>query len=187
MKAFRIAILALAAMGWAVAQDVPPPPKPADEGPSLEATMKFLQDKLPGQVNYIVYVHDNLAGTDGTESRSDGTSSVYADAGHCRVGYHGRHTVDGASVAEGDQRVLLKQVEDITVMPVEQQLQQASAKAGHPERSSKIEPTVFVLLVNISGGGVHEFNFYDETLCHRVAKALQHAVELCGGGSKEPF
>jgi hypothetical protein len=44
-----------------------------------------------------------------------------------------------------------------------------------------------VLLVNISGGGVHEFNFYDETLCHRVAKALQHAVELCGGGSKEPF
>jgi len=25
---------------------VPPPPKPADEGPSLEVTMKFIQDKL---------------------------------------------------------------------------------------------------------------------------------------------
>jgi hypothetical protein len=27
-------------------QPVPPPPKPADDGPSLEVTMKFIQDKL---------------------------------------------------------------------------------------------------------------------------------------------
>lgn len=27
----------------------------------------------------------------------------------------------------------------------------------------------------------------DATLAYRLAKALTHAVELCGGGSKEPF
>jgi alpha-D-ribose 1-methylphosphonate 5-phosphate C-P lyase len=32
------------------------------------------------------------------------------------------------------------------------------------------------------------FNFLDEDTANRVAKAMLHAVELCGGGSKpEPF
>jgi hypothetical protein len=29
--------------------------------------------------------------------------------------------------------------------------------------------------------------FYDETLSDRVSKALQHAVDLCGGGRQDPF
>jgi hypothetical protein len=39
-----------------------PPPKPAD-GPSLEVTMKFIQDKMNdvGPVNYVEYNHDNVA------------------------------------------------------------------------------------------------------------------------------
>ena len=50
----------------AVAQQkksVPPPPKPQDAGPSLEVTMKFIQDKMNdvGPVNYVEYNHDNVA------------------------------------------------------------------------------------------------------------------------------
>jgi hypothetical protein len=29
--------------------------------------------------------------------------------------------------------------------------------------------------------------FYEDTLADRVSKALQHAVNLCGGGNQEPF
>jgi len=36
-------------------------------------------------------------------------------------------------------------------------------------------------------GGEKDFALYDESLANRIAKALVHAVELCGGGSKEPF
>jgi len=100
MEAFRIAMLALASMGCAVAQDVPPPPKPADEGPSLEATMKFLQDKLPGKANFIVYAHDNVAGTDWTVSESVETSNVSADASRCRVDVHYR-TIQGGQTTVG--------------------------------------------------------------------------------------
>jgi len=46
------------------AQDVPPPPKPV-EGPSLEATMKFIQDKLneQGKVNYVTTLRNNQTNT----------------------------------------------------------------------------------------------------------------------------
>jgi hypothetical protein len=47
----------------------PPPPKPADKGPSLVDTMKFIQDKLTDQ-NKIIYVDD---GTDTEEGTNFGT------------------------------------------------------------------------------------------------------------------
>jgi hypothetical protein len=31
------------------------------------------------------------------------------------------------------------------------------------------------------------FPFTDADLADRVAKAITHAIELCGGGNKEPF
>src|SRR5580700_11220871 len=72
MKRGLMAIgFAVLAVSWALAQQkksVLPPPKPADEGPSLEVTMKFIQDKLNdvGAVNYATYTHDNAAGNDWT-------------------------------------------------------------------------------------------------------------------------
>jgi hypothetical protein len=39
---------------------------------------------------------------------------------------------------------------------------------------------------DVKGGNL--VTFFDEQLANRVAKALVHAVERCGGGSKpEPF
>jgi hypothetical protein len=32
-----------------------------------------------------------------------------------------------------------------------------------------------------------EFYLFDETMANRVAQAMVHAVELCGGGKDEPF
>jgi hypothetical protein len=31
------------------------------------------------------------------------------------------------------------------------------------------------------------FSFSDVDLANRVAKAMVHAIELCGGGNKDPF
>jgi hypothetical protein len=135
-------LVGLLLVATALAQDVPPPPKPQDEGPSLEVTMKFLQDKLPGKVNYKDF-------------------SVFPN---------------------------VKLVQEIVVMPAEQLFKKNESNAGHPELSSTVDPPVFALVVKSSNGEVfNPFWFDDETLAHRVAKALLHAVELCGGGNKEPF
>lgn len=56
LNPFRwITTLALASMGWAIAQDVPLPPPMQAVAASLEDTMKFIQDKPPGTVNYFIY------------------------------------------------------------------------------------------------------------------------------------
>jgi hypothetical protein len=183
----RVAILTAFLLSIAAAQDVPPPPKPQDDGPSLDVTMKFLQDKLPSKVNYILYLHDNVVGTDGTLNESLEISNVSADTGRCRVDYHFRQTVDGKTDPDTDAWVLLKQVQEIVVMPMEQWQKQVDAEGSHPELSEKVDPAVFALVYKRSDGHRSQFAFYDETLSHRVAKALQHAVELCGGGSQEPF
>jgi hypothetical protein len=62
----RFIILAAFLSSIASAQDVPPPPKPRDEGPSLADTMKFIDGKLGsiGRLSFIAYFHDNTRGND---------------------------------------------------------------------------------------------------------------------------
>jgi len=180
MKAFWISTLALASIVCVIAQDVPPPPPMRGDAASLKDTMKFIQDKLPGKVNYIVYGHDNVTGVDGTGKRSFEVNNVSADAGLCSIRFHSRfdNGKNANNVADRDDEIFLKQVREITLMTMDQVVQRADAKAGHPERSNKVD------------WGEHRammFNFYDETMSDRVSKALQHAVDLCGGGSQEPF
>src|ERR1022692_5124699 len=68
-------------------QDVPPPPKPKDDGPSLEVTMKFIQDKLAevGRVNWVAYVHDSTNGNDWTEKMSTEASRIQASVESCAI------------------------------------------------------------------------------------------------------
>jgi hypothetical protein len=188
-----ICFVALAFNG-ALAQEkktVPPPPKPVDDGPSLEATMKFIQDKLNdiGPVNYMAYSHDNATGNDRTDQWKYEANKVVADAGGCRIDYHWKTEFRGAVAGEGDGWFSLKAVRDVVVMPIEQDMKENYTASGHPGLSSKVDPPVFVLKERGQDKKFNNyFDFFDEDMANRVAKAMVHAVELCGGGSKpEPF
>jgi hypothetical protein len=186
MMTFWTTALVLVSMGSAIAQDVPPPPPMRGEAASLKDTMKFIEAKLPGKVNFMVYVHDSITGRDGTHKESSEKSNIFADADSCQISYHSLRIVEGATMFDKDVSILLKQIQEIVLMPKDQAKQREAAKGGHPEFGFKIDPPVFVLLVNSPKVNVG-FEFYDETLADRVSKALQHAVELCGGGNQEPF
>jgi hypothetical protein len=169
------------------AQDVPPPPKPADDGPSLADTMKFIEEKLGaiGRLNYVERSHNNTTGNDFTHKFSWESSNVRAR--QCRIEYHGWLSyTDGKVLVDEDYWFSLKNVQEVVVETDEQSLKAANSKAGHPEWSFRVDPPVFVIRVNLKNG-VNQFALYDESLANRIAKALVHAVELCGGGSKEPF
>lgn len=186
MKAFRITTLVLASMGSAIAQEVPPPPPMRGDAASLPDTMKFIQDKFPGKVNFMVYVHDNLTGKDGTHKETSEKSNLLADADNCRMGYHTLRIVDGVTTVDQDVSILLKQVQEIVLMSNDQMKQRAAAKSNRPELSYKVDPPIFSLIVTGSKLYV-AFDFYDDNLADRASKALQHAVALCGGGNQEPF
>jgi len=69
---------------------VPPPPMPAPDGPSLAATMQFIQDKLQerGRLNFAVYTHDNADGKDYIDQYSSEASNIVADPAACSINYH---------------------------------------------------------------------------------------------------
>ena len=170
------------------AQDVPPPPKPADDGPSLADTVKFIEEKLGaiGRVNWVQYIHDNTNGSDLTHKFSLERTNVRASVQGCRIDYHSWGSTDGGVQYDNDVGFALKDVEEVVVDTLEQHLKEANSKAGHPEWNIRLDPPVFVIKAQKKNGG-YFFYLYDESLAHRIAKALVHAVELCGGGSKDPF
>ena len=170
------------------AQDVPPPPKPADDGPSLADTMKFIEEKLGsiGRVNQMAYFHDNQIGNDFTNKFSDEETNVRGSVPACSITYHARATRNEEVTEDKDAGFPLKDVQEVAVVTQEQDLKENVSKAGHPEWTVRVDPPVFVLVVKRKSG-LNHFYLYDESLANRIAKALVHAVELCGGGSKDLF
>jgi hypothetical protein len=193
MKAFWITLLLLAST-VAKAQDIPPLAPLRGDAATLEDTMKFIQEKLPHTVNYMMYVHDNITGTDSTPQRlSSSVTQVSADAGRCSISFHSTFAVNINSVYELDDEILLKQVRGISLVQADTMQQRAKAQSGHPELSVKADPPITLVTVfwstgtrttGVLGGG---FSFYDDALAERVSRALQHAVSLCGGGKPETF
>jgi len=170
------------------AQDVAPPPKPP-EGPSLEVTMKFLEDKLTDEnkLSYKTFVSDSgQSGGEWTNQFKVEITKVVADAKACRISFHWRSEVNGKVSDDNDYSIVLKDARDIVVMLQEQNQKQIDTRSGHSSWTSRIEPNLSTLIVRRPKGLENAFLFSEEEMAGRVAKAMVHAVELCGGG-KEPF
>jgi hypothetical protein len=219
--AFILALgLAVAASGQ---QDAPAPAKPADSGPTLAATMQFIQEKLSqqGQVSWA----QSRSNQPGVTNRSfTQVSDVMADPATCTL--YTTETVEGTVdlpkgkdariggkiVTANDLRThkvetdttSFKQIEKITVEKLQDVQNQAYAEAAHPEITVTVTPPIFYLKLSASSAvfSVHTsstqgnqpsvekditsktngITFRDEDTANRVAKAMTHAMELCGGG-----
>jgi hypothetical protein len=169
---------------------VAPPPKPADSGPSLAVTMQFLQDKLAdiGKVTYVIFSQNTTDGSTFSNTFTNEVSNVVADPNQCRISYHWKDTRDGATMHDIDAGFLLRDVQDVVVKPYLQYQNEVNASAGSPNIvTTSTNPPLTALLVRRPHGLSNLLPFSDADLADRVAKAFTHAVELCGGGNKEPF
>ena len=168
----------------ALAQTPPPSPS-ADAGPSLEATMTFLQDKLKqqGPVSVTAHVHDNAAGSSWVIQHGLEYSNVVADPADCKLSFHVKTITNGTITAEGDDYILLSEAEEIVVLPIEQDWRDGDSRHGHTTWTYSADPGAFVLRVNLKLGDHQSFYFYDADLANRVAGAMVQAVELCSGGA----
>ena len=105
----------------------------------------------------------------------------------------------------------LKQIEKITVEKLQDVENQAYAEAAHPEITVTVTPPIFYLKLSASSAvfsvhvsstqgdqppvekditsKINGLTFRDEDTANHVAKAMTHAMELCGGGvaKKELF
>lgn len=148
LTTMSVAFLAVSA---ALAQEkkaVPPPPKPADEGPSLEVTMQFIADKISqqGKVSYAAYGHDSSNNSDSVNEFAYETTNVKATPVQCRMDYQRNLTLNGM-VEIIDRGFELVAVQDVLVMSLEQAFGESNAELGHPARSSKVNPPAWVMRV----------------------------------------
>jgi hypothetical protein len=108
----------------------------------------------------------------------------------CSIQYHYKYVVDDNSPIEtADITTSLAVTENIQLEPFERSLTKTAASIGHPEVVfTSTQPQTLALVLNSRQKGDFVFYFQDDTVADRLAKAMLHAVELCGGGSlQEPF
>jgi hypothetical protein len=174
-------------------QAVPPPPQPASDkpaGPSLEVTMKFIQDKLNeiGTVNFAAYFHDSSDNSDWVQKISVTYSNAVANPGACSFSYHRLAISNGSKQHDENVIINLHDVQSIVVLPNEQNWQMHLARNGDTTNTIKDVPDIYDMNIKLPKGDDYSISFYEQETADRVAKAMVHAVELCGGGPKpEPF
>jgi hypothetical protein len=163
---------------------------PAASGPPLAETMQFIQAKLNdiGKVTFALFVQDSSDNSSAVVTITSETSNFVADQSQCRVSYHQKSTNNGKVKVDADSAFLLRDVQEIVIRPHEQWQSEWFAKNGYPTATAvSTNPPTMQLNVRLPRGQETFFLFTDANMADRVAKAMLHAVELCGGGNKDKF
>ena len=112
-------------------------------------------------------------------------------------------------VSKETSTIHLRAVDSIRVESLQDRNNQGMAEAARPEVSVTVVPRIYTLTLVSSkpvfkfhvsftkgaeapvetdpSGKLDTLNFRDEETANKLAKAFTHAVELCGGGNKDPF
>ena len=176
--------------------------------------MQFIQDKVneQGKITSI----ESYNRVDGGESPS--TSKYSKESRVIAVDPAGGLSLQEQEFIEDSSgtstwRVYFKDVKKLEVLNSTDLMNRIIQRAGHPEIVVQDDPPIYELYIHLAAGktmqrhsqtiigGKHskttesddnigEFvlHFRDEEMANRVAKAMIHAIELCGGSSKpEPF
>jgi hypothetical protein len=190
-----VSALILTSTASVAQQAIAPPPRHADSGPSLEVTMKFIHNKLidQGRLDYIT--RDD----DGTGNGSYQVLKVEVNSDSCMMNYKDEKD----DLFAHSYRFSFRDIERLEVTNLNQTLANGGFHLVYT-------PTLFQLtiyaekpaidhVVQCQGEACGGFSskheqiknavlaFDSEDAANRVAKAMLHAVELCGGGNHDPF
>jgi len=153
-------------------------PAASDSGPSLAATMQFIQDKLNerGSLKFAVHTHDNSAGRDYIDQYINEASNLIADPAACSISYHRTHKKNGAVIADADVSVSLHDVQDVVVMTAEQSWKLSFLSAGHSTWDARIDPPMFQVVARKAGNQGSGFYFVDEEMasCRMAGRSRRH-------------
>jgi hypothetical protein len=197
-----VAVLICVAFGWvaltaAVPQTTAPPaPVPTGADPSLEDTLKFIQDKLGtmGAVTFTVYITDN--GQYPTSNDTTWTfqiSNVHVDQSQCSITYHAEeknnHHMWPLKIApKGDVSISLRKHPVIAVKSYVLNQNEFNLRRGLPRFvATATNPDVSVLWIGDRQGNHVIIPFTDIALATRLGNALNHAADLCSDTKQEPF
>ena len=119
-------------------------------------------------------------GGEWTNSFKDEVSRLVANPSVCRVYYHWFTSVEDKIAMDRDIGFALYDVKKIEVLTREELFNSDNAAMGRVW-TAKVEPPVYLVVVHRPAHVENHFVFLDQDLAKGVAKALAHAVDLCGG------
>jgi hypothetical protein len=190
-------------------QAVPPPPKPVDAqpqavntGPSLADTMKYIEDKLNNNppVSYTAYPTD---GSPSFEMDGSNLKNHYtADASACSliaerqseiltvrtvVPLRSASKIEVGAVSTFDSSALFRLEPDPPMLRMTSGALSIEVTTTHPDFSFKTDKKHPVAPMATERKLTNQWGvvFADADAADRTAKALLHAVELCGGAQKK--
>jgi hypothetical protein len=219
-------LICFVSSGLAAQQTVPPPPKPADDGPSLEVTMKFIQDKLNdiGPLKWTVTSRNADAGDENITVHAAELAKVVADPQRCTISYHSLISAGGVNElaqffldmfparpaaqaerghrrpapqqpapqqppppgAPGDGPTLILSLKEVKKIMVKSEEEASQENAGSATQT--VRPSIFQITVQQTRNRNAVFHVDDEELANRLARAINHSVELCTPDkAPEPF
>jgi hypothetical protein len=157
---------------------------------ALEEAARSVQQQLSavGTLNYSLRRHDSISGANSITQVSAGASSVdvliYKEpksGTRCLLQYHDRETEDDQLIEDRDLGVLLNDVAEVAVTPVDSFDQNL-----HPTRKITLSTPIFRLDLRTDDGGDNILFFPSQDLANDVAKAIIQVAELCAMDEKRP-
>ena len=155
---------------------------------ALEEAARSVQQQLSavGTLNYSLRRHDSISGANSVTQVSAGASSVdvliYKEpksGTRCLLQYHDRETEDDQLTEDRDLGVLLNDVAEVAVTPVDSVDQNL-----HPTRKITLSTPIFRLDLRTEDGGDNILFFPSQDQANDVAKAIIQVVELCAKDEK---
>jgi hypothetical protein len=178
-------------------QSMSSPQRPSDSGPSLEITMQFIKEKLatPTGITFSEYISSGS----GDFTLSDKQQrDIATDPAKCTLSVACHQTeIDSISdtiLSTFTDFISLRDVESVEVKRFESTptTYKLILSASQPVFTRSFTQTLkngkpWKKYVNQAPKAFPEldYDFADEVLAKRVAAAMSHAVQLCGGGKKE--
>jgi hypothetical protein len=157
---------------------------------ALEEAARSVQQQLSavGTLNYSLRRHDSISGANSITQVSAGASGVdvliYKEpksGTRCLLQYHDRETEDDQLIEDRDLGVLLNDVAEVAVTPVDSFDQNL-----HPTRKITLSTPIFRLDLRTDDGGDNILFFPSQDLANDVAKAIIQVAELCAMDEKRP-
>jgi hypothetical protein len=160
-------------------------------GPSLSDTLLFIRQKLNDEA--AAYYEQQWQS--GVSRVSQRVADVKADSKSCQISYMYDADVDSgpphgkAPIADWNIHVSFRRVRKLEVVGEQEYWERLSAQGGGTQPA--ITPNVYRLEITDDSGVPSPVYFRDAEMADRVAKAMNHAAELCGSNkskeTKEPF
>jgi hypothetical protein len=153
---------------------------------TLAATIQFIQQTLAsqGRLTFGDHAHDNSNGKDWTVSNTFELTNVRVSLANCQINFHDKVTVDNRIIFDAEGWIPFRQVQDVVILPIEQDWKEIEAKSGYTTRTYLAIPSVFVVRTQRQNGTVNnDFNFFDKALAIRVQQAMIRAAQLCRGAA----